>query len=377
MFDNANYGTIRNCKIYGIGMEGLHLRDGSSNNLVDGCTLINIGIDRPDMGEGVYVGSARGTNQFSYDCNYNTIENCTLGPNIGAEHFDIKEGTVGTVIRNNIMHGTGISGGNYADSFIDLKGNDAVVTGNIGYREGNKIIVDAVQLHNQVDDWGNNNEVSNNTFYLDDDTAYVINATGAPGATSATTCGNMRIPDGNMYKGNVTEREPDVKPELQIISLEGTEGGTVSGAGAYENGTTVTLVATPDEGYTFDGWYENGNKLDGVGETYSFTAVKDRTLKAVFKRIDVPELNITDIDVSGELSPGNRINFTVETTVNENLLDYALYICGNGKVYYENRNSNSNIFSYTPCAPGTYNVIAYCFDKNGNKASYMKQFTVK
>lgn len=161
------------------------------------------------------------------------------------------------------------------------------------------------------------------------------------------------------------------------ITCEATEGGTVSGAGAYENGMSVTLVATPDKGYTFDGWYENGNRLGGVGETYSFTAVKDRTLKAVFKQIDSPALTITDIDIAGELSPGNRINFTVKTTGNENPLDYALYICGNGRVYYENIGSDSNIFSYAPCAPGTYNAIAYCFDKNGKKASYIKQFTVK
>lgn len=235
MFDNANYGIIRNCKVYNIGMEGIHLRDGSSYNLIDGCTVTDTGVDRPDMGEGIYVGSANGSwNEFSKDCNYNTIENSVLGPNVGAEHFDIKEGTIGTVIRNNIMHGTGISGGNYADSFIDLKGNDAVVTGNIGYRENNSIIVDAVQLHNQLDDWGNNNEVSNNTFYMDDETAYVINSAGSNGSTSATTCGNVRVPEGNMYTGNVIEREPDVVLPLSITAFEGsngeysvtTEGGT-------------------------------------------------------------------------------------------------------------------------------------------------------
>lgn len=225
MLDNANYGIIRNCKVYNIGMEGIHLRDGSSYNLVDGCSLTDIGVDRPDMGEGIYVGSANGSwNEYAANCDYNIIENCTLGPNIGAEHFDIKEGTTGTIIRNNTMHGTGISGGNYADSFIDLKGNDAVVTGNIGYREGNMIIVDAVQLHNQIDQWGNNNEVSNNTFYLDDATAYVINGAGSADATSAITYGNVRIPQGNMYKGNVTVLEPEEKLPLSIASLEGSNG---------------------------------------------------------------------------------------------------------------------------------------------------------
>lgn len=35
----------------------------------------------------------------------------------------------------------------------------------------------------------------------------------------------------------------------------GKEGGLVSGGGIFEYGTKVTLVATPNEDYIFDGWY--------------------------------------------------------------------------------------------------------------------------
>jgi predicted transglutaminase-like cysteine proteinase len=35
------------------------------------------------------------------------------------------------------------------------------------------------------------------------------------------------------------------------------EGGNFSGAGTYEEGSTATLTATPNEGYSFVGWYED------------------------------------------------------------------------------------------------------------------------
>ena len=63
-----------------------------------------------------------------------------------------------------------------------------------------------------------------------------------------------------------------------------TEGGTVSGAGTYEMGTTCTLTATANEGYTFQNWTENGEVVSTEAE-YSFTVTGDRTLVANFVEI--------------------------------------------------------------------------------------------
>ena len=36
-------------------------------------------------------------------------------------------------------------------------------------------------------------------------------------------------------------------------------GGLVTGGGTYTPGTSITVTATPDEGYAFEGWYHEGN----------------------------------------------------------------------------------------------------------------------
>jgi len=65
------------------------------------------------------------------------------------------------------------------------------------------------------------------------------------------------------------------------IVANATTGGSVSGTGIYDAGTTVALSATPLTGYTFVNWTEGGIVVSSVAD-YSFTANKDRTLVANF-----------------------------------------------------------------------------------------------
>jgi hypothetical protein len=58
-------------------------------------------------------------------------------------------------------------------------------------------------------------------------------------------------------------------------------GGTTSGNGCYKTGTPVNLVATPNAGYFFINWTENGN-LVSSSNPYKFDASEDRILVANF-----------------------------------------------------------------------------------------------
>ena len=71
------------------------------------------------------------------------------------------------------------------------------------------------------------------------------------------------------------------------------EGGVVSGAGTYDGGTLCTVTATPNEGYHFAIWTENGNVVS-YEPNYSFVATGDRVLTAHF----VTEGNIVFADAN-------------------------------------------------------------------------------
>ena len=61
--------------------------------------------------------------------------------------------------------------------------------------------------------------------------------------------------------------------------------GRITGAGSYQDGATVTLTATPAEGYEFTNWTENGTTVS-TQATYTFAASQDRTLVANFQKTD-------------------------------------------------------------------------------------------
>ena len=66
-----------------------------------------------------------------------------------------------------------------------------------------------------------------------------------------------------------------------VVSPNPQNGGTVSGGGNYSHDDTVTLKATPNEGYEFLNWTEGGVEVS-TEEEYSFNATADRLLTANF-----------------------------------------------------------------------------------------------
>lgn len=58
-------------------------------------------------------------------------------------------------------------------------------------------------------------------------------------------------------------------------------GGTVTGGGSYTGGEKATVTATPNNGYIFKGWMENGSIVSTYA-SYRFTVNANRTLTASF-----------------------------------------------------------------------------------------------
>ena len=262
ILDNADHTYVTNVNVHEIGTEGIHIRDGSSYCVIDRCHVYNTGRVRPGIGEGIYVGSAvNHWDKFEKTHTDVVINNCTLGPNVTAEHVDIKEGTVGTIVKNCHLDGTGISGEHYADSFMDVKGNYSIIRNNIGYRNDNGNIVDAFQTHEKVNVWGFNNYFYNNELYLNHGSVNIVDASSG----SALVSENIHHPGGTLYSGQVTEYD-NLPPMISITSpADGKR---------FVEGEYITLSA---EGFDVDGnisrvvFFANGTEIgDSEYEPYQY-----------------------------------------------------------------------------------------------------------
>ena len=69
------------------------------------------------------------------------------------------------------------------------------------------------------------------------------------------------------------------------LSLSAGTGGTVSGGGSYGYGTSAGITATPDTGYSFNGWSGTGvTDTSAASTTVSMTS--DRSVSASFSLIN-------------------------------------------------------------------------------------------
>jgi hypothetical protein len=77
---------------------------------------------------------------------------------------------------------------------------------------------------------------------------------------------------------------------LNLSSLP-VAGGTTTGSGSYNAGSSVTAVALPNPGYVFLNWTDNG-VIASTSSSYQFILVGNRTLVANFKVITGSQLAV-------------------------------------------------------------------------------------
>lgn len=77
--------------------------------------------------------------------------------------------------------------------------------------------------------------------------------------------------------------QPETPGQLRVYVTALGNGGTVSGGGTFEQGSEVTVVATPASGYTFVRWVYNGTDLTAsTSASYTFTLNQQVDLVAEF-----------------------------------------------------------------------------------------------
>ncbi|WP_163508921.1 right-handed parallel beta-helix repeat-containing protein [Fodinicola acaciae] len=178
--DHTSSSTIDAVTVRHIGDEAIHLRDFSSDNVVQGSSVSDTGLRRAAFGEGIYLGSAESNwkkisgGQPDASLRNRVIGN-HIGPDVRAEGIDIKEGTSNGEIRGNTFDGHGIAGENHADSWIDVKGNAYVIAANRGsYLPALPDGGDGFQTHvvDKAGAYGRMNVFTGNTADLGDATGY-------------------------------------------------------------------------------------------------------------------------------------------------------------------------------------------------------------
>lgn len=199
MADTANGVVIDSVTVHDLDMEGVHFRKSSRDGVLKNSRIYDTGQNGRGMGEGVYVGTA---NDLSDRSDNAQILNNTIGPDVRGENVDIKEGTTGARIIGNTFDGNGLTGANYDDSWVDVKGNDVLVEGNRGSRTTNN----GYETHTQQSGWGCGTVFRNNTSNLSGatgDRQLAVNVTNNS-ATCRTTVYASNTVTGGRGLTNIT-----------------------------------------------------------------------------------------------------------------------------------------------------------------------------
>jgi hypothetical protein len=138
--------------------------------------------------------------------------------------------------------------------------------------------------------------------YTDSTTAVVTDYTYSPTGSLTTSDDTVTVSythGGATVTADVTIKVNDPTYTL-TLSASPSDGGSVTGAGTYVSGTSVTVSATPAEGYEFVSW------SDGGDQTHSVTVTEGMTLSAVFAKqtfeISVPS-SVDNGSVSVSVNP--------------------------------------------------------------------------
>ena len=159
VLDGSNGSRLDGLDVGSIGEEAVHVRENSTGAVIVNSSIHHTGQTDAGYGEGIYVGSAQ-SNWESVTGSASTpdrsdgvvIESNTIWAT-SAEGIDVKEGTTGGRIAGNRFVDAGLSGANYADSWVDVKGNGYTVENNWG----SGALTDAFQVHVASAGWGQGN----------------------------------------------------------------------------------------------------------------------------------------------------------------------------------------------------------------------------
>ena len=163
-----------------------------------------------------------------------------------------------------------------------------------------------------------------------------------------------------------------------ITIVEGTGGGgSTSVSAEYESGETCIATATPNPGYNFVNWTENGAQVS-TSATYSFTVTGNRNLVANFTQgggttnytitVSANPTNGGTVTGGGTFSAGS--NRTVTATANSgytftNWTENGSVVSTNASYSFALNSNRNLVANFTQNAPASYTITVSANPTNG------------
>ena len=123
-----------------------------------------------------------------------------------------------------------------------------------------------------------NNEIMGSATINNGTCNITFAAPGTTGTATLTVFGYNKI----TYIATIQITQGGTQQYTVNVSANPTIGGSVTGGGTYNQGQSCTVTATPNAGYTFTNWTENGNVVSSQAN-YTFVVNNNRTLVANFQ----------------------------------------------------------------------------------------------
>jgi hypothetical protein len=209
VLDESNFCWVKGIHLWNVEQEALHFRNFSSDNVAEDNTIHTTGLKSPGFGEAMYCGTANSNWSATTATRPGQPDQCDRNVfrrnhcfEFTGEGLDIKEGTTGTLCEFNWFDGSWLNDDNSADTWVDVKGNDAVIQYNFGQTTYNG----AYTVYNPIADSG----------------------------MRATFRGNI----GNAYK-----KDGSATPDTAILVKTPNSGCVVTSDNAFRGSPSLTNIA--------------------------------------------------------------------------------------------------------------------------------------
>ncbi|MCB9189992.1 MAG: T9SS type A sorting domain-containing protein [Flavobacteriales bacterium] len=258
---------------------------------------------------------SQNVNLFDLRCTYNQISSLDLSSNTALTQIFVDGNPISSLDLSNCPDLTKISAGDANFTSIDISNNPSLqeiqmVNNQISVLDisNNPYLTKIDMSLNLLTSVDISNHPSMTRIFLSNNqlTELNINNGNTPNLTYMHANGNPNLTcievsdslysalnwtNGNPSQGAnfswdagviITENCGGVVQYTIGSSSSPSNGGSVNGAGSYDDGSSVTLTATANSGYQFVKWTENGSDIS-TANPYTFTASADRTITAVFE----------------------------------------------------------------------------------------------